>query len=199
VGVNGYRVGVLALQGDFEAHTRALAARGLSTVEVRTSGDLVGVRGLVLPGGESTAMLTLMEGSDLRERLSELVRGAVPVLATCAGVILLAREVQGPAQPSLGLLDAVVERNAYGRQIESTVVPLEVCEPGELGARELEGVFIRAPKVREVGRGVRVLARRGDDPVLVRQGSLLAATFHPELSATSPVIDLFVREVRRGE
>jgi len=199
VGVNGYRVGVLALQGDFEAHARALAARGVSTVEVRASGDLVGVRGLVLPGGESTTMLTLMEGSDLGERLSELVRGAVPVLATCAGVILLAREVHGPAQESLGLLDAVVERNAYGRQIESTVVPLEVCEPGELGARELEGVFIRAPRVREVGRGVRVLARRGDDPVLVRQGSVLAATFHPELSAASPVIDLFVREVRRGE
>lgn len=196
--VNGFRVGVLALQGDFEAHARALAVRGVSTVEVRTAGDLVGVRGLVLPGGESTTMLTLMEGSDLRERLSELVRGSLPVLATCAGVILLAREVRGPAQPSLGLLDAVVERNAYGRQIESTVVPLEVCEPDELGAGQLEGVFIRAPRVREVGREVRVLARRGDDPVLLRQGSLLAATFHPELSAASPVIDLFVHKVRSG-
>jgi 5'-phosphate synthase pdxT subunit len=198
VGSNGLRVGVLALQGDFEAHARTLAARGVSAVEVRNSGDLDGVRGLVLPGGESTTMLKLMEGSDLLGRLSELVRGSVPVLATCAGVILLAREVRHPAQPSLGLLDAVVERNAYGRQIDSAVIALEVCEPHELGAERLEGVFIRAPRVCELGREVRVLARRGNDPVLLRQGSLLAATFHPELSAASPVIDLFVRSVRSG-
>jgi len=199
VGSNGRRVGVLALQGDFEAHARALAARGVSAVEVRDRDDLDGVGGLVLPGGESTTMLTLMEGSGLRERVSELVRGGLPVLATCAGLILLAREVRHPAQPSLGLLDAVVDRNAYGRQIDSAVVALDVCEPGELGADRLEGVFIRAPRVREVGGDVRVLARYGDDPVLVRQGSLLAATFHPELSPGSPVIDLFVRSVGRRE
>jgi 5'-phosphate synthase pdxT subunit len=198
VGSNGHRVGVLALQGDFEAHARALATRGVSAIEVRTAGDLDGVHGLVLPGGESTTMLKLMEGSELGERLSELVRGGLPVLATCAGVILLAREVRHPVQRSLGLLDAVVERNGYGRQVDSAVVPLEVCEPGELGAERLEGVFIRAPRVRGLGRGVRVLARRGEDPVLLRQGSVLAATFHPELSAASPVIDLFVRRVRSG-
>ncbi len=195
---NGYRVGVLALQGDFEAHVRALAARGVTAVEVRTPADLDGVHGLVLPGGESTTMLTLMEGSRLGQRLSDLVRGGMPVLATCAGVILLAREVRHPAQPSLGLFDAAVERNAYGRQIDSAVVALEVCEPDELGAEQLEGVFIRAPRVRELGSEVRVLARRGNDPVLVRQGSLLAATFHPELSPGSPVIDMFVRSVRSG-
>ena len=196
MGSNGHRVGVLALQGDFEAHARALAARGVWPVEVRNPGDLDGVRGLVLPGGESTTMLRLMEGSNLGQRLSALVQGGLPVLATCAGVILLAREVRHPAQPSMGLLDAVVERNAYGRQIDSAVVPLEVCEPDELGAERLEGVFIRAPRVRDLGGEVRVLARRGGDPVLVRQGSLLAATFHPELSPGSPVIDLFVRSVR---
>jgi len=195
---NGYRVGVLALQGDFEAHVRALAARGVKAVEVRTPADLDGVNGLVLPGGESTTMLTLMEGSRLGQRLSEVVRGGVPVLATCAGVILLAREVRHPAQPSLGLLDATVERNAYGRQVDSAVVALEVCEPEELGAGQLEGVFIRAPRVRELGSEVRVLARRGNDAVLVRQGSLLGATFHPELSPNSPVIDMFVRSVRSG-
>ena len=193
---NGRRVGVLALQGDFEAHRRALATRGVTAVEVRSPGDLDGVHGLVLPGGESTTMLTLMEGSGLGWRLSELVRGGLPVLATCAGVILLAREVRHPSQRSLGLLDAAVERNAYGRQIDSAVVALEVCEPEELGAEQLEGVFIRAPRVRELGRDVRVLARRGDDPVLLRQASLLAATFHPELSPGSPVIDMFVRSVR---
>ena len=196
---NGRRVGVLALQGDFEAHAQALAARGVSAVEVRDPEGLDGVQGLVLPGGESTTMLTLMEGSGLRERVSQLVQGGLPVLATCAGLILLAREVRHPAQPSLGLLDAVVERNAYGRQIDSAVVALEVCEPGELGADRLEGVFIRAPRVREVGSDVRVLARYGGDPVLVRQGSLLAATFHPELSPGNPVVDLFVRSVGRSE
>jgi len=198
VGSNGHRVGVLALQGDFEAHARALAARGVQAVQVRTPGDLDGVRGLVLPGGESTTMLRLMEGSNLGQRLSALVQGGLPVLATCAGVILLAREVRHPAQPSMGLLDAVVERNAYGRQIDSAVVALEVCEPDELGADRLEGVFIRAPRVRDLGGEVRVLARRGIDPVLVRQGWLLATTFHPELSPDSPVIDLFVRNVRSG-
>lgn len=196
MGSNGHRVGVLALQGDFEAHARALAARGMKAVEVRAPWDLDGVHGLVLPGGESTSMLTLMEGSGLAGRFSELVRGGLPVLATCAGVILLAREVRHPAQRSLGLLDAAVERNAYGRQIDSAVVALEVCEPEELGAEQLEGVFIRAPRVRGLGRDVRVLARRGDDPVLLRQSSLLAATFHPELSPGSPVIDMFVRSVR---
>ena len=195
---NGRRVGVLALQGDFEAHAQALALRGVSAVEVRTARDLDGVRGLVLPGGESTTMLKLMEGSDLGGCLTEFVRGGLPVLATCAGVILLAREVRHPAQRSLGLLDAMVERNAYGRQIVSAVVDLEVCDPDELGADRLEGVFIRAPRVCELGSEVRVLARRGDDPVLLRQGSLLAATFHPELSGGSPVIDLFVRSVRSG-
>jgi 5'-phosphate synthase pdxT subunit len=196
VGANGRRVGVLALQGDFEAHATALAARGVEAVEVRTRDDLVGVSGVVLPGGESTTMLALMKEGGLDERLVELVRGGLPALATCAGVILAAREVRSPVQPSLDLLDAVVERNAYGRQLESAVVSLAVCAPEEVGAREMEGVFIRAPLVREVGRGVRVLARRGDDPVLLRQGSLLAATFHPELSPASPVIDLFVRVLR---
>ncbi len=196
MGGNGRRVGVLALQGDYAAHARALAARGVQTVEVRTARDLAGIAGLVLPGGESTTMLTLLAEDSLGERLVELVRGGLPVLATCAGVILAAREVRAPAQASLGLLDAVVERNAYGRQRDSAVVPLEACAGEDLEGRALEGVFIRAPIVREVGPGVRVLARRGDDPVLLRQGRLLAATFHPELSPASPVTDLFVASLR---
>ena len=193
---NGRRVGVLALQGDYAAHERALAARGVAAVEVRTPDDLEGLTGLVLPGGESTTMLLLLRESGLGGRLVERIRGGLPVLATCAGVILAAREVRNPAQPSLGLLDVVVERNAYGRQLSSTVAPVAVCAPDEVGTREMEAVFIRAPRVREVGGGVSVLARRGEDPVLLRQGVLLAATFHPELSEASPVVDLFVRVVR---
>jgi 5'-phosphate synthase pdxT subunit len=195
---NGNRVGVLALQGDFEAHARALAEHTVRAVEVRKPSDLAGLAGLVLPGGESTTMLKLMEGGEMAQRLAEFVHSGRPVLATCAGLILLAREVRHPTQPSLALLDVVVERNAYGRQIDSTVVPLSVCASEELGTRELEGVFIRAPRVREVGDSVRVLARRGEDPVLLQQGKVLAATFHPELSPSSPVIDLFVRSVRDG-
>ncbi len=189
-------VGVLALQGDYAAHERALAERGVASREVRTASDLERLAGLVLPGGESTTMLRLMDGSDLGARLAAAVAGGLPVLATCAGVILLAREVRRPPQRSLGLLDAVVERNAYGRQLDSAVVRLEVCDREALAADTLEGVFIRAPRVTEVGAGVAVLARRGSDPVLLRQGSLLAATFHPELSPGSPVVDLFVRLLR---
>ena len=187
------RIGVLALQGDFAAHVAALGRRGVSAVEVRHACDLDGVTALVLPGGESTAMLKLMNGSGLLERLAELLRAGTPALATCAGVILLAREVRNPAQRSLGVLDVAVERNAYGRQIDSTVAPITPARGAELGDAPLEGVFIRAPRVVDVGPGVEVLASRGPDPVLLRQRGILAATFHPELSGGSPVIDLFLR------
>jgi len=187
------RVGVLALQGDFAAHAAALRRHGAAVVEVRTAADLDGVGALVLPGGESTTMLTLMNGTGLFERLGELLRRGVPALATCAGLILLAREVRNPVQRSLGALDVVVERNGYGRQIDSTVTPL-VVEPGAgLAPGSLEGVFIRAPRVVSRGPEVEVLARRGADPVLLRQRGILAATFHPELSGGSPVTELFLR------
>jgi 5'-phosphate synthase pdxT subunit len=189
------RVAVLALQGDWAAHGAALAPFGLNVLEARTAADLEGVDGLVLPGGESTTMLTLMAGNGLAARLRELAGSGCPVLATCAGVILLARAVRHPAQRSLGVLDVAVERNAYGRQIDSTVTALVVERPEELGVATLEGVFIRAPRVVELGPEVRVIARRGADPVLLRQGNLLAATFHPELSPGSPVIELFIRLV----
>ena len=187
------RVGVLALQGDFAAHAAALRRRGAEPVEVRRVGDLDGVAALVLPGGESTTMLKLMEGSGLPERLGELLAAGMPALATCAGVVLLARRVTSPDQPSLGALDVVVERNGYGRQLDSEVVSLAVAAGAGLGVATLEGVFIRAPRVTAVGPGVAVLATRGADPVLLRQGRILAATFHPELSGESPVVDLFLR------
>lgn len=193
------KVAVLALQGDFAAHREALAARGVATTEARTAAELDGVDGLVLPGGESTTMLKLMNGAGLAERVRALAAGGTPVLATCAGTILLAREVSHPVQASLGVLDVAVMRNGYGRQLESAVVPLTVSAADELGSSTLEGVFIRAPRVTQVGKGVRVLARRGEDPVLLRQGNVLAATFHPELSPGSPVLDLFVRLLASGD
>jgi len=192
------RVGVLALQGDWAAHVAALRDAAIPAELVRTAAAIEQVSALVLPGGESTAMLRLMADERLAERIGERVRSGMPVLATCAGVILLARDVRHPVQPSLGVLDVVVERNAYGRQIDSTVTELVVELPEELGVATLEGVFIRAPRVVETGPEVRVIARRGADPVLLRQGNLLAATFHPELSASSPVIELFTRLVGGG-
>jgi 5'-phosphate synthase pdxT subunit len=187
------RVGVLALQGDYAAHSRAVAARGGNVIEVRTPADMSGLDGLVLPGGESTTMLKLMDGNRLADCIVDAIRHGTPTLATCAGVILLAREVRAPAQRSLGLLDITVERNGYGRQLDSAVIRLQTN--GRFGGANLEGVFIRAPRILVVGPSVEVLARRKGDPVLVLQGKVLAATFHPELGEPSPVIDLFAAMV----
>ncbi|MGV8041767.1 MAG: pyridoxal 5'-phosphate synthase glutaminase subunit PdxT [Thermoanaerobaculaceae bacterium] len=191
---SGVRVGVLALQGDFEAHARALRERGLEPVEVRRAGDLDGVRGVVLPGGESTTMLKLLAGTRLGERLRALIAAGLPTLATCAGVILIAREVRNPVQASLGILDVAVARNGYGRQLDSAVVTLR-ADALALGTPALEGVFIRAPRLLSLGPGVRPLAWRDGEPVLVEQDHVLAATFHPELSAGSPVVDRFAERL----
>jgi pyridoxal 5'-phosphate synthase pdxT subunit len=169
-------LGVLALQGDYHAHVKAFAELGAAPFEVRTAEDLQRAEALVLPGGESTTMLKLLH----RENLWESLRAAVaakPVFATCAGAILLAKHVTHPEQESLGAVDIDIERNAYGRQVHSAVVKLE------LDGAVLEAVFIRAPIIRRVGAGVEVLSRHEGDPVLVRQGRSLIATFHPELSA----------------
>ena len=162
------RVGVLALQGDFKAHGSALLRAGAEPVEVRTRGELDSVDGLVIPGGESTTMLKLLEAEGLFEALAEFGRRR-PVFGTCAGAILLAREVSHPPQQSLGLMDIEVERNAYGRQIDSRVARLEPA--GEFarraGAGALEAVFIRAPIIRRVGPQTRVLAEYDGSPVFV--------------------------------
>ena len=184
------RIGVLAIQGDYAAHAEALKEAGAEPCPVRKPGELAGLDGLILPGGESTTMLKFLERKHFFEALKEFCRHN-PVFGTCAGAILLAREVVNPAQRSLGLLDAVVERNAYGRQIDSTILTAETSLPGG----PLEMVFIRAPRIAETGPGVEVLARREGFPVLVRQGYLLAATFHPELSRDRRVHRLFVETV----
>ncbi len=172
------RIGVLALQGDFEAHAKVLSDLGAEVSEVRRCGELDGLRGLVLPGGESTTMLNLMRDEPWFDALRSFHRRGGAFLATCAGAILLSREVRHPAQPSLGLLDAVIERNAFGRQVDSFETRLDAPALGG----PLEAVFIRAPRFRALGEGVEVLARLDGEPVMVRQGRILALTFHPELT-----------------
>jgi 5'-phosphate synthase pdxT subunit len=184
--------GVLALQGDWAAHAAVLRTLGVEFAHVRTARELDEVDALILPGGESTAMLRLMEEEGLAARLADRVRGGLPVLATCAGVILLAGTTH-PSQPSLGLLDIDVERNAYGRQVHSRVAAVELVD--ELGAHDkIEGVFIRAPKITRIGADVIVLGRLGADPVLIRQGGIIAATFHPELTDDHRIHRLLVGE-----
>lgn len=184
------RIGVLAIQGDYAAHAEALADAGAFPVEVRKLEQLAGLHGLVLPGGESTTMLKFLEKHSFFDALKEFC-ALHPVFGTCAGTILLAHEVVNPAQRSLDVLDATVERNAYGRQIDSTILTAETDLPGG----PLEMVFIRAPRIVANGQAVEVLARREGYPVLVRQGGIMAATFHPELSTDRRVHKAFVQIV----
>lgn len=171
------RFGVLALQGDFAAHAAALRRTGVAAREVRRVAELEGLRGLVLPGGESTALLKLMGDEDWFGALRRFHAEGGVLLGTCAGAILLAREVT-PSQASLGLVDATVERNAYGRQVDSFETEVEAPALGT----PLRAVFIRAPRFVGTGPGVEVLGRLDGKPVLVRQGHVLAATFHPEIA-----------------
>ena len=187
---NKPRIGVLAIQGDYAAHAEALSESGAEPVEVRKPEQLDGLDGIILPGGESTTVLRFLEKNGFFESLKKYCE-CNPVFGTCAGAILLAREVLHPPQRSLGLLDAVVERNAYGRQIDSTILKADTA----LAGGPLEMVYIRAPRIVETGAGVEVLATRDGSPSLVRQGPILAATFHPELSSDRRVHQLFVQIV----
>jgi 5'-phosphate synthase pdxT subunit len=187
--------GVLSLQGDFEAHRAALGRAGVESREIRTAAELRGVGALVLPGGESTTMWKLMEGTGLPDAIRDFVEEGHPVLATCAGAILLSRRITNPDREGLGLLDVTAVRNAYGRQLDSAVVRLTDLDRTVFGEDPLEAVFIRAPRFEGPGPGVWVLARRGADPVLVRAGNVLAATFHPEIGTDPRVHRLFARLV----
>ncbi len=170
---------MLALQGDFEAHRRALAEIGVASFEAKRPADLAGAAGLVLPGGESTTLWKFFEAEPWEEAFRAFAASGRPILGTCAGAIAIARDVSNPPQRGLGLIDIGIERNAYGRQVDSFVS--EVACPS-LGA-PVPAIFIRAPRIRRTGPGVEVLARHGGDPVLVRAGNVVAATFHPELAA----------------
>ena len=190
------KVGVLSLQGDSAAHGAALERAGALPVYVRDRSQLGEIDGLVLPGGESSTMLKLLHYENLFEDIVDYGRRK-PVFGTCAGAILMARDVTNPAQESLGLMDIEVERNAYGRQVDSRVVELDT-EP-EFEQRtspgKLEAVFIRAPIIRRAGQGIHVLAEYAGDPVLIEQGQYLVATFHPELTKDARVHSLFLEKL----
>ena len=190
-------VGVLALQGAYEAHAKALASLGAETKLIRRPDQLHDLDGLILPGGESTTFLRHLDRDGFFSVLDRFVR-ETPTFGTCAGVILLAKEVHNPAQASLGALDITVERNAYGRQLDSTIL----ITPTDLPGGPLEMVFIRAPRITRTGPTVQTLATRAaaedklaPSPILIRQGHLLAATFHPELSADTRVHQLFLNMI----
>ncbi|MCL9758009.1 pyridoxal 5'-phosphate synthase glutaminase subunit PdxT [Frankia sp. AiPa1] len=193
--MGGPRIGVLALQGDVREHARALTEAGADPVEVRRAAELAEVDGLVLPGGESTTMGRLLRVFALLEPLRSRVAAGLPVFGSCAGMILLARDVVDgrPDQPLVGGLDVVVRRNAFGRQVDSFEADLDVVGvPGP----SVHAVFIRAPWVEKAGDTVEVLARVAEAPVAVRQGPLLATAFHPELTGDSRIHQLFVDIVR---
>jgi pyridoxal 5'-phosphate synthase pdxT subunit len=196
----GPLIGILALQGDFEAHSKALERIGERSRLVKKASELDGISGLILPGGESTTFLKHLEEEGLAEPLSRFAVSH-PVFGTCAGAILLAEKVENPAQPSLGLLHVTVRRNAYGRQLSSSIRTLDVEPELQIGPEAgtpLEAVLIRAPIIIGVAPEVRTLARLEGHSVLVRQGSLLAATFHPELTADTRVHRYFCQMVSDG-
>ena len=187
-------IGVLALQGDFDAHRKRLEILGATVVLVRKAEQLNGLDALVIPGGESTTLLKLLECGGLVDPLRDFANTR-PILGTCAGAILMATVVDNPRQQSLGVLDIHIQRNGYGRQIDSTI---EMASTQKLDGPPLELVFIRAPKIIDAGPGVEILATRRGDPVLVRQGKMLAATFHPELSIETRV-HKYLLEIARAQ
>lgn len=187
-------IGVLALQGDFALHSRALERLGVPAIEVRKPGELGEVAGLIMPGGESTTLLKLMDAWDFFPALEKFHAAGSPIFGTCAGLILLARDVQNPAQRSLGFIDITAERNAYGRQKES----FETEVMGDLGqgARPIKAVLIRAPRIRRMGPGVTPLIEHRGECLMAREGSVLVASFHPELTDDPAVHAYFLDMVR---
>jgi pyridoxal 5'-phosphate synthase pdxT subunit len=190
------KVGVLAIQGDFAAHRQRLEQLGATVVEVRKPEQLDELDALVIPGGESTTFLKVL-GEQGFEKLKQFVLTR-PTFGTCAGAIMLAKQVENPSQRGLGALNVTIRRNAYGRQIDSFIGTGEAVAGLETGAGPLEMVFIRAPKFEQVGSDVEVLAKQGEDPVLVRQGKVMASTFHPELSDDTRVHAAFLKMVKNG-
>jgi 5'-phosphate synthase pdxT subunit len=186
-------IGVLAIQGDYEAHRSRLKQLGADVTLVRRPEQLDGIDAIIIPGGESSTFLNFLSEHGFLERLRDFVR-TKPAFGTCAGAILLAREVENPPQVSLGVLDIRIRRNAYGRQKESSIHEVRT----RLGDQPLEMVFIRAPRIVGTGKDVEVLASEAGDPVLVRQGKIMAATFHPELSADTRVHQEFLKLVKNG-
>ena len=187
------KVGVLAIQGDYEAHKAVLERLGAEVALVRKPEQLDSIDAIVIPGGESSTFLNFLSEHGFLEKLRDFV-STKPTFGTCAGAILLAKQVENPPQQSLGALDITIRRNAYGRQIDSSIREAAT----ELGEKPLEMVFIRAPRITATGKEVEVLARKDGDPVLVREGKIMAATFHPELSNDTRVHEEFLKLVGNG-
>ncbi|HTT33765.1 MAG TPA: pyridoxal 5'-phosphate synthase glutaminase subunit PdxT [Methylomirabilota bacterium] len=188
------KIGVLAVQGDFEAHEAVLQQLGAETVEVRIPADLEGCDGLILPGGESTTQLQFLQEEGLADAITKFAKRGGAIFGTCAGAILLATEVTHPKQDSLRLLDMTVVRNGYGRQIASDVV----SGPCKLKSEPLEMVFIRGPVIDRAGPGLKILAEYAGKPALVQRENIMAATFHPELTEDTTVHEHFLRLVTEG-
>jgi len=190
--VSDPRIGLLAFQGDYEAHGKALMRAGLARtniIEVRSISELESIDALIIPGGESTVMSMLLERFGMQEALRFKIEQGLPVLATCAGLILLAKDIENGPLTKLGMLDITAHRNAYGRQIDSFRAPVRTSIP-EIGT--IDGIFIRAPKITRVGLHVEVLAHCNSECVMVREGSIVAATFHPELLMDAPIHRWFI-------
>jgi len=194
MGVSELKIGILAVQGDFEAHAAMLARLGVESMEVRTPAQLEGCDGLILPGGESTTQLQFLREEGLAEAIERFAKEGGAIFGTCAGAILLATEVENPRQDSLKLLDMTVLRNGYGRQIASDVV----SGPTKLKTEPLEMVFIRGPIIERAGPDVAILAEYAGKPALVQRDNILAATFHPELTDDTTVHEHFLGLVAAG-
>ncbi|HET9392133.1 MAG TPA: pyridoxal 5'-phosphate synthase glutaminase subunit PdxT [Candidatus Rubrimentiphilum sp.] len=188
-------IGVLALQGDVVEHLHAMHGNGIAAVSVKTIAELERVDALVIPGGESTTVMKLLDRFELAEPIVERAQSGMPLWGTCMGMIVIARDVAGTKQPTLDLIDISVRRNAFGRQNESAEVPLAIPA---LGEQPFPGIFIRAPWVDRAGRGVEILAERDGHAVMVRQENVLATSFHPELSADPRVHEYFTQMVRNA-
>jgi pyridoxal 5'-phosphate synthase pdxT subunit len=188
------KIGILAIQGDFEAHAAILSRLGVETVEVRTVADMDGCNGLVLPGGESTTQLQFLQEEGLYDAIRNFSKKGGAIFGTCAGAILLARKVKNPPQDSLKLVNMTVLRNGYGRQLASDVF----FGPTTLKKEPLEMVFIRGPIIEKVGSGVSILAKLNGQPTLIHKGHILAATFHPELTGDTTVHEYFLKLASNG-
>lgn len=182
------KIGVLALQGAVKEHIQQITLLGHDAVAVKTSGDLRGIDGLILPGGESTTIGKMLERNDLLEPIQELAQQGIPMFGTCAGLILLAKKIKDSATPHLGLMDVEVERNSFGRQVDSFEAPLSIPSIGE----EITAVFIRAPHIVSVGEHVEILATYEERIVLAREGQFLGCSFHPELTDDVRILEFFI-------
>jgi 5'-phosphate synthase pdxT subunit len=189
------RIGILALQGAFREHRLILEQLGCEVTEVRKSSDLDGIHGLIIPGGESTAIGKLLQIGDLGEKIKEMAVGNLPVFGTCAGMILLSKRIENSTQYNLGLMDMTAKRNAFGRQIASFEADLNVPT---LGSQPVRAVFIRAPFIQKIEPNVGILAEHEGKIVFVRQGNMLASAFHPELTGDLRVHKYFLKIVEEN-